>query len=351
MSEGTAIRRLHDGGATVKRKVLIISNPDDEHTRKVAGLIRQFGARPVLFYPEALGTRTRLGMTLGPAERPRCSLALDGAIVEPGEVEAVWYRRPRVPILADFGLAPRGLAFARDEWRAALEGMYALLSQPLWVSHPDALRLAARKPLQLVVASELGFTVPRTLITNDPERVREFVDACDGRVVIKATGSGWAYAENGHDVTYVLTNRLAPSDLANLDDVEIAPVTVQEEVPKLYEIRANVVGQRVLAIRIDSQRSELSQVDWRRYDVARTPYTGYQLPPTIELLCLRLTRSLKLEFGAIDLIRRPDGEYVFLEINGNGQFLWAEELSGVQVSHALASLLSGVAPSLASADL
>jgi glutathione synthase/RimK-type ligase-like ATP-grasp enzyme len=58
-----------------------------------------------------------------------------------------------------------------------------------------------------------------------------------------------------------------------------------------------------------------------------------------------------LEFGAIDLIRQPDGKYVFLEINGNGQFLWAEELSGVKVSEALADLLAGVAPPLKSAQL
>jgi glutathione synthase/RimK-type ligase-like ATP-grasp enzyme len=55
-----------------------------------------------------------------------------------------------------------------------------------------------------------------------------------------------------------------------------------------------------------------------------------------------LIKALNLQYGAIDLIRCPSGEYVFLEINGNGQFLWAEEQSGVKVSDALARLLSGV---------
>jgi glutathione synthase/RimK-type ligase-like ATP-grasp enzyme len=66
---------------------------------------------------------------------------------------------------------------------------------------------------------------------------------------------------------------------------------------------------------------------------------------------LKLTKLLGLEFGAIDLIRQPDGEYIFLEINGNGQFLWAEELSGVNVGDALALLLTGIAPPLRLANL
>jgi hypothetical protein len=53
--------------------------------------------------------------------------------------------------------------------------------------------------------------------------------------------------------------------------------------------------------------------------------------------------------AAIDLIRRPDGELVFLELNGNGQFLWAEDLSGVAVSAAVVQLLVGQLPPLGKA--
>lgn len=126
-------------------------------------------------------------------------------------------------------------------------------------------------------------------------------------------------------------------------------MTLQEEIAKVYEVRANVVGQQVLAIRIDSQASPESALDWRRYDLPHTPYAPYVLPDNIARKCLQLTQRLGLEFGAIDLIRTPMGEYVFLEINGNGQFLWAEEHSGVGISAALANLLVGNAPALRSA--
>ena len=38
-----------------------------------------------------------------------------------------------------------------------------------------------------------------------------------------------------------------------------------------------------------------------------------------------LMRMLGLAFGCIDLIVTPQGEYVFLEVNEMGQFLWVEQ--------------------------
>ena len=227
---------------------------------------------------------------------------------------------------------------------------YELMNHAIWVSRPSVLRTAANKPLQLKLAQSLGLRTPRTLITNDPSRFREFVSLCEGNVVVKATGTGWVYSSQGDDLWFVLTNRLSEADLDNLDEGQVSPVTVQEEIPKAFEVRANVVGQECHAIRIESQRSEISQVDWRRYDVANTPYLPFQLPAEVESRCLRLCHILGLEFGAIDLIRKPDGEFVFLEVNGNGQFLWAEQLSGVEVSTALARLLAGIAAPLRSKE-
>jgi len=333
------------------KQVLIISNPEDEHTVRVTDHLLKRGVEPILYYPENFGRELFLSVIQFPGQREDIVIStLKGDVVNLLNVDSVWYRRPRL-VHIDETLKPEALEFARDEWKSALEGVYTILDKPIWVSHPDNLRHAARKPLQLRIAQSFGLNIPRTLITNSPEQARKFYEQCSGRVVMKATGSGWVYSRDGNDVYFVLTNRVDISDMQSDDEIAIAPVTFQEEIPKEYEIRVNIVGQQVLAIRIDSQRSEVSKLDWRRYDVQNTPYTPYTLPPEISIKCLKLTQYFGLEFGAIDLIRQPDGKYVFLEINGNGQFLWAEELSGVKVSEALADLLAGVAPPLKSAQL
>lgn len=329
--------------------VLIISNPQDEHTVQVTEQLRQFDAVCHLFYPEQLTSSVSLALEhrLGDGSN---TLRLFGSLdVELDEIDSVWYRRPRL-VAAPAEISTEGLEFARDEWRAALDALYALMHRPLWVSHPDRLKEAARKPRQLQMAQALGLCTPHTLITNNYLAARAFYEECSGRVIVKPTGSGWVYAQNSDDYFYVMTNRITADDLTPDDQLRTAPVTFQEEVAKAYELRVNIVGQEIMAIRIDSQCSSISALDWRRYDVANTPYTPYELPKTVAAKCLQLTQRLGLEFGAIDLICRPDGEYVFLEINGNGQFLWAEQLSGVTVSIALARLLAGIAPPLSLAS-
>ena len=50
-------------------------------------------------------------------------------------------------------------------------------------------------------------------------------------------------------------------------------------------------------------------------------------------------KDLGLCFGAIDMILTPKNEYVFLEVNPNGQWGWIEELTRVPISSAVANLL------------
>ena len=333
------------------KQVLIVSNPQDEHTARVTEYLQRLDVTPILYYPENFGREMFFSLRQSSSGQENINISTTSGEINLNDVDSIWYRRPRLVSLEGEMLESEGIEFARDEWKSALESAYALLHKPLWVSHPDKLREAARKPIQLRIAQKIGLDIPQTLITNNPNKAKEFYDSCNGKVIVKATGNGWIYSQDSDDVYFVMTNRPSHDDIQANDEITVAPVTFQEEILKEYEIRVNVVGQQVLAVRIDSQNSEISKLDWRRYDVQNTPYSHYRLPSEIENKCLKLTQLLGLEFGAIDLIKEPNGKYVFLEINGNGQFLWAEELSGVKISEALANLLAGITPSLKSANL
>ena len=65
-----------------------------------------------------------------------------------------------------------------------------------------------------------------------------------------------------------------------------------------------------------------------------------ELPCEVADRCRLLVRELDLLYGAIDLVRTPDGRYVFLEINPNGQYLWIEHDTGLPISAAVATLLA-----------
>lgn len=334
------------------KKILIISNPEDEHTKHVVSRIIDLGGDPFLFYPERLSLELSITLTHSDIGKQHNTYILGAKEFERNfnDFYSIWYRRPRLVSFHADDLSFEEIEFAREEWRALIEATYALMNNSIWVSHPDKLREAARKPLQMLIAQQIGLQIPRTIITNDPKKAKQFYQECNGKVICKATGNGWVYSQDGKNIKYVLTNRVNEDDLIVDKGINLAPVTFQEEIVKMYELRVNVVGQEVLTIKIDSQQSQISQLDWRRYDVQNTPYTEYDLPLNIKENCLKLTKMLGLEFGAIDIIRDQNGNYVFLEINGNGQFLWAEELSGVKVSDSLARLLTGIVKPLGSVN-
>ncbi|NJR75066.1 MAG: hypothetical protein HC773_18390 [Scytonema sp. CRU_2_7] len=122
------------------------------------------------------------------------------------------------------------------------------------------------------------------------------------------------------------------------------PNDFQAYIPKRLELRITVVGQQVFAAEIHSQETNHTRYDWRRYDHHKTPYFPHELPPEVEQRCVQLVEKLGLCYGAIDMILTPDGRYVFLEINPNGQYLWIELATGLPISDAICDLLISGSP-------
>ena len=50
-------------------------------------------------------------------------------------------------------------------------------------------------------------------------------------------------------------------------------------------------------------------------------------------------QELNIKFGAIDIIKTPKDEYVFLEINPNGQWAWIEMQTGQEMSDEIIKFL------------
>jgi glutathione synthase/RimK-type ligase-like ATP-grasp enzyme len=196
---------------------------------------------------------------------------------------------------------------------------------------------AESKIYQLSVARSLGLRIPDTLVSNNPSEVRPFFDEHGAEVIAKPLRLG--YFDYGDRQTGVFTNRVEPSHLEDGLAIRLAPVIYQPLIPKLSDVRVTVVGRQLFAVAIDSQSDPAASVDWRRTDNEDLPHSSHALPPRLEELCLAYVSALGLHYGAIDLVLTPDGEYVFLEINPNGQWVWMEEKLGLPISGAVASWL------------
>tara|TARA_B100001939_G_scaffold347979_1_gene371760 strand:- start:62 stop:268 length:207 start_codon:yes stop_codon:yes gene_type:complete len=65
-------------------------------------------------------------------------------------------------------------------------------------------------------------------------------------------------------------------------------------------------------------------------------YQPYELPQEIKEKIRKFQKLYNLSYGAYDFIVIPDGQYVFLENNPSGQWLWLERALNIPISRAVA---------------
>lgn len=317
--------------------VLIITHSqDNESISLVIKAIEEQGGKAFRFDTDRFPTEVKLDVHYGKGTE-RLILTFEQEKLDLREVAAVWYRRiwigGRIPTTMDAQLRDASI----KESRATVQGMIASL-KGFHLDPVPNIRRADNKQLQLQVAQELGLDTPRTLITNNPQAVREFAKECEEGMITKMLSSFAIYEEGKEKV--VFTNPVAPEDLENLDELRFCPMTFQEKVPKALELRTIIVGKRVFTASIDSQSSEGARNDWRRRGVALLEdWKPYNLPQAVEEKLLKLMEHFGLNYGALDLILTPDTRHVFLEVNPVGEFFWLERCPGLPISKAIADIL------------
>ena len=325
--------------------ILIITHSDDnECVMPVVEAIARKGGHTIRFDTDRYPTDVRLTAYYGASGSgdERLTLTNEEDEFDLREVTAVWHRRINFGAHLPSGLDKQMRYASLGETSAAAHGMLASL-KAFRLDHLHHIRHAENKQLQLQVAREFGLDTPRTLTTNDPVAVRAFAKTCEDGMVTKMLSS-FAIYEEGKELV-VFTNAVKPEDLADLSGLSLCPATFQELVPKSLEIRATVVGHRVMCAAVDSQVSTRAKNDWRRDGVRMIQdWRPYQLPVEVEEKILRLMDYFSLNYGAIDIILTPDGKHIFLELNPCGEFFWLERSPGLPLSDAIADLLLGHSP-------
>lgn len=314
-------------------RILIITQELDPHADIMVGVLAKRGIRPVRFHTRDFPSKATLSFSAADGEDLRISLRSNGETVAGEEIKSVWYRRPD-KCLIENGLSDTERRIAEEESEATLTGLYRGLDG-LWVNRIDRNRYAGSKVVQLRKARELGLRVPATLITNDPRQLVEFYHAHGGDIIVKMQKTAFWAPESGLGL---YTSKVDLEKLEHADLIRRCPCLFQENVRKDVELRVTVIGRRVFAAALRSQEVAAAHVDVRRATMT-VPHEAFALPPEIEKKVLGLMGAFGLQYGAIDMIVTPKGEYVFLELNPNGQFGWIEERTGLPLYDAMADLL------------
>lgn len=311
--------------------ILIVSHDADDHAQAVLRRIRE-AEHPVVQvdtaeYPGIVTHALRYG------ESRRGELVSGGETVDLDRVGSVWWRRPQ-PYALDPGLDPSTVTFALTECHEAMSGMWHALDAA-WVNPPASDEVAHHKPLQLARAEEIGLSVPRTLITNDPSAATAFVDEIGVERTVYKTFM--ATEENWRE-----TRLMRADELGLIGAVRLAPVIFQEYVDAAADVRVTVVGDELMTAEIAAAPASYP-VDYRM-DMAGATFAPASLPAEVSEMLLALMKRLDIVYGAIDLRRTATGEYVFLEVNPAGEWLFVEERTALPITAAVAALLISLDP-------
>jgi len=312
-------------------KVLLFTNKEDVTTDFI---VRELKRQEIDFYrfnTEELSKSVKIDLNF---EKEKYLLIdkLDNKTYNLLDFTDIYYRRPELPLYDDEGLTDGEKSFLQIEIYYTLEGVYRLLSGKHWFNNVFAIRNAENKIYQLLLAKEVGLTIPSTLISNHYDSVEQFLEK--GNHIIKPVHNARIKDEKHPQIVY--TSEIKQT--IKKAEAEFNVNYLQKKIEKRCDVRATFVEEKCFAVTIDSQKLEETRVDWRKGEHI-LHHTPIELPREIRLKCIQLMKRLDLHYGAIDFVLDKKGNYFFLEINPNGQWAWIEHLTGLPISKEIVKCL------------
>jgi glutathione synthase/RimK-type ligase-like ATP-grasp enzyme len=266
--------------------------------------------------------------------RDAWSISLDGVVVRGAAITGAYFRRPGAPVVPDTATDPGERAYIEAEWSSFLKSLYSRL-EGRWLNSPTKIFMAEDKPMQLLLAQEIGFHVPQAFVTNDILCARAI--SALGQAIGKPLRQAVLAGETER---VIFTSRLAEIEDEQAEAIRLTPFIVQSEILKQYDVRVTVVGERVFATAIWSQDNEETITDWRKGSRPDLRHEKIVLDRRVVRQCVKLVQRLGLRYGAIDLVCDQSGKLWFLEINPNGQWAWIENLTGYPIAAAIVDELT-----------
>ena len=259
-----------------------------------------------------------------------------GYSISTDQVQAVWLRRIWEPKLSA-DLAPKFREACIRESQATLNGFWDSLRNAHWVDNLECINAANDKLRQLRVATEVGFVIPQTLVTNKAESAKEFFHQVNGKMVSKLLTPLSRTMESTSFFFY--TSVVKEEDLQDAESLRYCPMVFQEQIPKQWELRVVYVNGKVFVGALDASIYNTSKVDWRKPGVDVGVWQHYELPEQVLRRLQIFMNKLGLLFGALDFIVTPSEDYVFLEVNPIGEWGMLEKDLDLPIASAIADTL------------
>ncbi len=260
-------------------------------------------------------------------------------IIYSEEISSIWYRRPKKSAFYQ-EINKEHFPYVQEDSWFFTNGLLELVGDStVWISHPENIRKAENKIFQLKIALRCNLKIPNTVIGNSPDEVKQMDEVYknnNNRLIVKPLRHGRFGLK---EATKIFHTSVFPAVWTE-GEITACPIIVQERIPKKRDIRVTIIGDQIFSVGINTVGfSDKTQLDWRRA-IDEVEYDEIILPDTISNKLIDMLKIMGLSFGAFDLIETPDGEFLFLEINPNGQWAWIEQKTGLPMREAFINVLT-----------
>ncbi|WP_061235501.1 hypothetical protein, partial [Leptospira weilii] len=171
---------------------------------------------------------------------------------------AIWFRRFLSPEM--FKNRPDSV-WLLEEYHSFIINL--IVSQNCRImSDPYCIDRAENKALQLVVARNLKFSIPKTLLTGNISEIKSFYDANNQSIIVKPISCNRTTIEKND--YQIFTNRVKKLDLLGIDSSLPFPSIYQEFIDKEYDVRVTVIGDTAYSAFVESQENVETSIDWRK---------------------------------------------------------------------------------------
>jgi glutathione synthase/RimK-type ligase-like ATP-grasp enzyme len=300
--------------------VCIISNINDEHAIYVELALIKKGEDVINWHWADFPSISRCSVEFSSSGEMKLPF-----LNQASENISLWIHRGVSPVVPA-NAHPADVDFIKIESHEMLRGILnEIASKSFCVNPIDSVQKLRSKINQLSLAVKCGLSIPPSLFSNDPKEIRRFFNDYDGEIIAKHSAQMFWESSETNSIHMIYTNKINSNHLSNEMRISMCPSIYQKEVTKSFELRIVFFGKNIFTIKIDSQAAKES-IDWRKDYQECPPCTIFELP-VCELRKIKLFISeSKLLYGSIDCIVDKKGDYIFLEVNETGQFLWIEHL-------------------------
>lgn len=303
-------------------QILILGIPNDYHEIAVSWGLRQFGIHTTTIMSGDLPDKVCLSVRFE-SETTRLLVKQQDfrTALELREIGLVWNRRMAEPVAPD-NCDSSDKRYVERECYEFFWGIRALLSsQCKIVNDPSKSSAATKKVCQIGVARSVGLAVPNTLISNDYDEISLFC-AENVEVVFKPFHV-MSWRKSDDIFTFYASDFHLPSPKFRCQ-IELAPQIYQQKIDRDFEVRLIIFGSSDFSIaqKVDGQDETVDiRTQLRNKSVT---FSHCNAPRDIVERCRLYMKAMCIDYGAFDLIVDRLGNWVFIECNEGGQFLYLE---------------------------